>query len=469
MSEEQKLSQKSLSQDNESEDIEGVDCDDNSDAWEEYPLDSVFIREEKRTARELVNRIEKGRFILDPDFQRDFLWNQKQQSKLIESCLMRIPLPVMYLAQNEDGKTVVVDGLQRLTTFTRFLNDDFSLVGVGGNDERITNKKFSQLPINLQERIEDTQLTLFILDEKAPERAKLDVFERVNGGVPLSRQQMRNCLYSGPATRWLKEVAESEIFIRATGNSFNSKLMRNREAINRFCAFYLLGYESYKGDMDSFLAEALSKMNQMDESDLQEMMKAFSMSLELNYQFFGKHAFRKSMFYSSTSRTVINVSLFDAYVSEFALHLKTLGELNRDYFEGILKFISKRSLLEDSVTLSTNSLDNVRYRHRALASIFDIPEFDSPLTAAFCYVFLMQTNKMLEDGELIKTLIGLLIKSGLLGNGLLVSGNYEQLRRKFEDSVTNNDILEVLCKLSDYKLRMLFINTMELTTIFKEE
>jgi len=90
--------------------------------------------------------------------------------------------------------------------------------------------------------IEDTQLTLYILDAKAPERAKLDIFERVNSGAPLTRQQMRNCLYNGRATVWLKEVASTPVFIEATGESLDAKRMRDREAINRFCAFSIIGW-----------------------------------------------------------------------------------------------------------------------------------------------------------------------------------------------------------------------------------
>ncbi|MDA6365730.1 DUF262 domain-containing protein, partial [Escherichia coli] len=103
----------------------------------------------------------------------DFIWSEEKQSKLIESCLMRIPLPVFYVAEDKDGKIIVVDGLQRLTTFKNYLSDKFSLSYSNSNglNEHATflGKKFSELPIKLQERIEDTQLIFYILDEKAPE------------------------------------------------------------------------------------------------------------------------------------------------------------------------------------------------------------------------------------------------------------------------------------------------------------
>ncbi len=291
--------------DQESHDVvEGYDDEsrDNSKSvgWgEDYPLNTVLVRNEIRTIAEVIKRIENNRYKLDPDFQRDFIWSEEKQSKLIESCLMRIPLPVFYVAEDKDGKIIVVDGLQRLTTFKNYLSDKFSLSYSNSNglNEHATflGKKFSELPIKLQERIEDTQLIFYILDEKAPERAKLDIFERVNGGEPISRQQMRNCLFSGPGTILLKKIAASEDFIRVTGKGLDSKTMRDREVINRFYAFYLLGYESYNGDMDDFLAKALLIMNKMDVVELNELKEVFFKTLKNNYTLFQQHAFRKSL------------------------------------------------------------------------------------------------------------------------------------------------------------------------------
>src|SRR5665811_365396 len=136
------------------EKIEGLDTP-SSDGWADYPLDSVFVRTDVRTVGEVVKRIEAGRYIMDPDFQRDFVWPEDKQSKLIESCIMRIPLPVFYVAEAKDGRIVVVDGLQRLTTFTRFLRGELRLKGLGENEEEnkphpLNGKKYSDLPIALR-------------------------------------------------------------------------------------------------------------------------------------------------------------------------------------------------------------------------------------------------------------------------------------------------------------------------------
>src|SRR5947209_12263799 len=98
------------------DDVEGLETG-ASDGLGYYPLDAVFVRTETRSVSEVVKRIENKRYILDPDFQRDFVWPNQKQSKLIESCVMRIPLPVFYVVEANDGRIIVVDGLHRLTTF----------------------------------------------------------------------------------------------------------------------------------------------------------------------------------------------------------------------------------------------------------------------------------------------------------------------------------------------------------------
>ena len=155
---------------------------------------------------------------------------------------MRIPLPVFYLGEDEQGRMIVVDGLQRLSTFKRFVKNDFQLKLP--DQPELNNKLFKNLSPKLQNRIEDCNLILYIIDAKVPERARLDIFERVNSGVPLTRQQMRNCLYNGQATQFLKKEAETKLFKQATGGSLKTQTMRNREFVNRFCAFQLLALDN---------------------------------------------------------------------------------------------------------------------------------------------------------------------------------------------------------------------------------
>jgi len=346
---------------------DGLDTS-SSFGWGEYPLDSVFVRTEQRTVNEVVRRIRAGRYDLSPDFQRTFVWSVEKQSRLIESCLMRLPLPVLYVAEGTDGRIIVVDGLQRLNTFHRFLDNKFKLkfdrAEDAKNDNSLHGKRFKDLQVTLQERIEDTQLTLYILDANAPPQAKFDIFERVNSGAPLTRQQMRNCLYNGLATRWLGDAAESEVFQKVTGGSLNSKEMRDREAINRFCAFRLRGWENYPpGDMDGFLADTLRQMNGSSDNELAALRDAFDRSMRNNYKLFREHAFRKSLVEEGQhGRGILNIALFDVCSVYFAQFSEAQIDDLGPRLKGEVRMLLVHPEFVQAITYSTNSRNQVRCR-----------------------------------------------------------------------------------------------------------
>lgn len=345
------------------EEIEGLGDPTDLDAAD-YPLDDIMVRSETRAVIEVVKRIERKRFFMAPDFQRDFVWEPARQSKLIESCVMRIPLPVFYVAEGKDGRIVVVDGLQRLTTFVRFISGKLKLTGLG-KEHPLDGKRFSELPINLQERIEDTQLTLYILDKNAPQRARLDIFERVNSGSVLTRQQMRNALYNGAGTRWLAKMAKGEAFLDATGKSLNRMTMRDREAVNRFAAFHVLGHAAYEnGDMDEFLALAIERLNGKDEDWLERLGRRFGLSMRNNYAIFGRHAFRKSLAWHQEARSVINISLFDVMSTTLSLIPKATVDRNVAKIGERIAALVNDPNFNYSITYSTNSTSQVQTRFR---------------------------------------------------------------------------------------------------------
>lgn len=340
------------------EQIEGIDQQ-SEGGWGDYPIDTVLIRTETRTIFDVVRRIAQNSFIMNPDFQRDFIWPEDKQSKLIESVLMRIPLPVFYLAEDEQGRMVVVDGLQRLSTFQEFLQNRLRLRLP--DQAELNKKKFNELSAKLQNRIEDCNLILYVIDAKVPERARLDIFERVNGGVPLTRQQMRNCLYMGPATRFLKEEANTDIFLKATGHSLRTSTMRDRELINRFCAFSLLPLGDYKGDMDEFLAASLTKMNKMPPPELNQLSSKFRLSLTNNYNVFGKHSFRKHT-EAQMDRSVLNASLWDVMSTGLSRYPEQLVSERAQSLRNALYARIRDSQFNDAITYSPNSTKNVRMR-----------------------------------------------------------------------------------------------------------
>ena len=348
------------------EELEGLDPD--SGSWGDYPIDNLLIRHENRTIHDVTRRIDQGSYVMDPDFQRDFIWPEVKQSRLIESVIMRIPLPVFYMAEDDEGRMVVVDGLQRLSTFSRFVRDELKL-NLPDRPE-LDRKRFSDLPSKLQNRVEDCNLIFYVIDAKVPERARLDIFDRVNSGEVLTRQQMRNSLFMGSGTRFLKTETRTEIFLRATGESLNSKKMRDREFVNRFCAFQLLDLKEYRGDMDEYLAECLRRMNRMDAAGLSRLSAEFRRGLANNFALFDRHAFRKHE-PGQERRGVLNASFWDVMSTGLSRHAEDIvagrSELLR---QGIFHLLSDEEF-NVAITYGPNDARKVRTRFRLAQEVFE--------------------------------------------------------------------------------------------------
>jgi hypothetical protein len=338
---------------------EGID-DDEPVELGDYPIDSLMIRTDKRSAFEVCRRIDKKVYILDPEFQRDFIWDEEKQCKLIESAIMRIPLPVFYLAETSEGKIIVVDGLQRLSTFHRFLSNKLRLNGL--EYAKILNgKRFEDLNPKLRNRVEDTSFTLYLIDSQVPEQAKLDIFERVNSGQPLTKQQMRNCLYLGEATRWLSRMAKSDEFQSATDGGLNWKTMRDRECINRFLAFYDRGLKGYTGNMDNFLRDVLKEKQEVGDAYWDDMTARFKRSMELAERIFGRNAFRKPT-KEGERRSVINVALFDVFSVLFAKHGDRIQSQHDDDIQKGLAELAEDGEFFDAISYATNGVKKVALR-----------------------------------------------------------------------------------------------------------
>jgi hypothetical protein len=350
------------------EEIEGLDGMEDA-GWGDYPIDTFLIRNEVRTVFDVTRRIGKGQYVMNPDFQRDFIWEDDKQSKLIESVLMRIPLPVFYLAEDDKGRMVVVDGLQRLSTFDRFLKNELKLQLP--DQKELHGKYFRELSPKLQNRVEDCNLIIYIVDAKVPERARLDIFERVNGGVPLTRQQMRNCLYMGKATAFLKAEAASDLFKAATGDSLQSSTMRDREFVNRFAAFRLLGYTTYdnKDEMDGFLAKALTRMNQMSAEELASLSAEFRNALRINDAIFGEHAFRKHR-PGQDRRSVLNASLWDVMTTGYCQISEPHALAHAEAFKERFFKLLEEDHFNRSITYGPNSANQVHHRFEVINKLF---------------------------------------------------------------------------------------------------
>jgi hypothetical protein len=329
-----------------------------SELEEIYPEANIKVEREQYSIFELNRKFGRGQVILDPDFQREDVWKNRQKSELVESVLMGIPLPIFYLNETKEGKLVVVDGRQRLTAFFQYLNGDYKLT-----DLRIlkalNNKRFGELDQKLQANLEDFQLIAQVIKPPTPDRIKFDIFDRVNrGGTPLNNQEMRNALYQGKSTVLLGSLSQKEVFKNVTNNSINSRRMKDRYLILRFIAFYLWNNNilkdlngeiiEYKGDIDEFLGKIMDYINEMDDVNISNLEETFVKTMKNNQIVFGENAFRRVA--KNGKKQPINMLLFEAFSYLFTMLEEGYCIDNRDKIYGMCVELLKEEHLNKLLT-----------------------------------------------------------------------------------------------------------------------
>jgi Protein of unknown function DUF262 len=297
----------------------GIDLDEDESIIQ--PFDPELIRVETRsmTVDLLLQRIKYEELDLAPDFQRKGgIWNDRTKSRLIESILIRIPLPAFYLDATDEDKWIVIDGLQRLTTLKMFISDlSLKLCGLEFLVQ-LDGKTFDELPRNLQRRIVETQVTVYLIEKGTPSEVKFNIFKRINtGGLPLSLQEIRHALNQGKSTKFLEELSGFTEFKQATDGSISSKRMEDREFILRFVAFAIYPYYEYKSkEFDSFLSDVMASINIMDEQNLEDLKQKFRKAMTTAYAIFGNDAFRKR-YKLDAGRSPVNKALFESWSVNF--------------------------------------------------------------------------------------------------------------------------------------------------------
>jgi hypothetical protein len=304
----------------------GIEAEERQDSVNLKPYDPEQIRVDPKTfsLRQVLDMIDDGDLELAPDFQRLKVWTPVQKSRLIESVLLRIPLPAFYFSSDKKGGLQVVDGLQRLSTIHDFVrggkNKDafFELTDLEYLQDQLGGKQFSSLDQPLwTRRINNTQIIANVIDSQTPYRVKFDIFKRINtGGSPLNAQEIRHCLSQEQSRDFLKELAHSDEFNTATGgNLYNNVRMVDREVILRFCAFREYpGLKSYdeSPSMDEFLNKSTQLLDETSLVELSRLKFSFLNSMRNAYLIFKEHAFRKWHTYDS-KLLPFNRALFDVW------------------------------------------------------------------------------------------------------------------------------------------------------------
>jgi hypothetical protein len=335
------------------------------------PFDSARIRVDTRPMliSLLMERIKREEIDLTPGFQRKVgIWSPKAKSQLIESLLIRIPLPAFYMDGSDESKWLVVDGLQRLSTLKSFVNDkNLQLTGLEFLGKECNGLKFDQLPRNLRRRILETQVTVFLIQENTPPEVKFNIFKRINtGGLPLSSQEIRHALYQGKACSLLEDLSDCEEFKTAIDNGIRDDRMGDRECILRLLAFMRTSYREYRANdtIDSFLNQCMFDLNRLPDAGIQDLEKRFRRAMVDSYRIFGDRAFRK-LKRGTLKKSPINRALFEVWAANLvALSAEDVDRLQAKKGELRERFLS---LLEESdfaaaISSGTGDPNKVRLR-----------------------------------------------------------------------------------------------------------
>lgn len=324
----------------------------------------------------LMRRVQYGEINLQPDFQRKAgLWSVEQKSRLIESLLVRIPLPAFYFDATAESRWLVVDGLQRMTVFQEFIFGDLRLEKLEFLST-YEGLRFRDLPRDLQRRIEETQVVVHLIQPGTPPQVKFNIFRRINtGGLVLTGQEIRHALFQGPATALLHSLAQNGAFVQATAGSIKSERMADREFVLRFLSFSITPPGEYRSpDMDSFLNAHMSRINNMSTDEVERLSRRFTQAMTAARQLFGEHAFRK-LYVLGQGRSPINKALFEAWsVALGKLQAQEVGILikNRDFIiQQSISALHDRQF-EAAVSVGTQDVRKVRLRFSTIENIITI-------------------------------------------------------------------------------------------------
>jgi len=310
---------------------------------------------------------------LSPDYQRNFVWTSKQKSRLIESILIKIPLPIFYLDARDEDKWIVVDGLQRLTSIFLFMDNEFKLTNLEFLTE-LNGKKFNKLDRKYQRRIEDFQLLCNLVRPNTPADIAFNIFTRINTlGTKLEVQEIRNAMFRGKSTELLVKLSNSDEFLALIAERKRkgySKRSNDHAIILRYLAFKITPYLEYqKNNMNVFLENTMEKINSMSEEEIVSLEQVFLTCMVKAKIIFPENAFTKPS-KNQDRPNPISKTLFESIGYTLDKYDTDIIRQNRNKLKVKLEelYQAKEFILHTSV--ATNNPPKVRYRFETIENLF---------------------------------------------------------------------------------------------------
>lgn len=283
----------------------------------------------------LIKKIDKGIIKLDPEYQRRHRWDNKTSSKLIESLILNIPIPTIYISQDidvdeetfdDEYRYSVIDGQQRLTAIKNFLKNKYCLEGLETLEE-LNDCFYQDLPPFLTRRLEERSIKCLRIDSTIDSQVKLDIFERLNSGsVKLEPQELRNAVFPGKFNKLIKVLSQFPNYrnllqINNEDPETNSKVkkMEDVEIALRFFALQEDRYTQFKKTKEkgfsNFLDEAMIEFNSFSDERLESITNKFKKTFEFinstfDNIFFAKYKFEEGQLILQSK---FNIAVYDAF------------------------------------------------------------------------------------------------------------------------------------------------------------
>ena len=340
----------------------------------------IKIRRDPFTISELVDKMEHGEIRFDTPFQRKSdLWDEEKQSRLIESLLLKLPLPAFYFDETETDEDAevwnVIDGLQRCSVFKHFIVEKtMRLHHLEFLTQQYDGMTFNELPRLMQRRITQTPITMYVIEKGTPDEVKFNIFKRINtGGLILTPQEIRHAMNQGVSAEMVANLAAKQSFKKATCGIIKTDRMEDRDFVTRFVAFYLQDYKTYEPDMDGFMTRGMAKIKKLTEAEREDMSTQFDKAMKAAWSIFNNDAFRKRRNIYDR-RKPINKALFETlsvWLAKCTNNERQQLVAKKSIVQRLFVELNNDEKFYYALSSGTGQKESVNYRHRKIKEMIE--------------------------------------------------------------------------------------------------
>lgn len=307
--------------------------------------------------------------ILEPSFQREYVWNQPKKQQLIDSILLGIPIPTFYFSIDKNGNLLVVDGKQRINSILEFLEGKLSLPSsyrfLCLDKDSKHDVHFKELESRVKRKFEDYPLTCYLVDSSVIPRFQNEIFMRVNrGGERLTIQEIRNASNVGKVTYLLNKISDNKEL-----RIVPIKRKKDQYLVLRFLAYYLIhkndsfmsiyNFDSDYDGIDNLLDRVMKFINIISDSEVEKLYSLYESCIQISKRMFELKSYKE---FSRKDSNTVNMIIFESWLFLISSFEKSVIETNLDlFFDFYIKFIGDENF-EDNILYRRDSKEKLTWR-----------------------------------------------------------------------------------------------------------